>query len=54
MRVLRLPAIRLIFSVIDLCSEEQSNECNNRAVRNFLQGGKLRSLGSPEFSGIPV
>src|SRR5208282_695264 len=41
MRVLRLPAIRLIFSVIDLCSEEQSNECNSQAIRNSVQEWKL-------------
>ena len=41
MRVLRLPAIRLIFSVMDFSSEEQSNECNNHAIRNSLQKWKL-------------
>ena len=41
MRVLRLLAIRLIFSVMDLCSEEHSNECNNQAVRNSLHGRDL-------------
>jgi hypothetical protein len=38
---LRLPAIRLIFSVMALCSEEQPNECNNQAIRNSLQDWKL-------------
>jgi len=26
---------------MDLCSEEQSNECNNQAIRNPWQEGKL-------------
>jgi hypothetical protein len=26
---------------MDLCSEEQWNECNNQAIRNSLQGWKL-------------
>jgi hypothetical protein len=26
---------------MDLCSEEQSNECNNHAIRNSLQKWKL-------------
>ena len=42
MRVFRLPAIRVIFSVIDLCSEEQSGQCNNQAIRNYLQEWKLQ------------
>ena len=41
MRVPRLPAIRLIFSVMDLCSEELSIECNIQAIRKFLEEGKL-------------
>ena len=49
MRVLRLPAIRLIFSVMDLCSEEQSNECNNQAIRKFLEEGKLELRAVPNF-----
>src|SRR5260370_18565075 len=40
-RISRLPATRLIFSVMDLCSEEQSNQCNNQAIRNSLQEWKL-------------
>src|SRR5207245_3639081 len=49
MRVLRFPAIRLIFSVIDPCSEEQSNECNNQAIRNSLQEWKLELCAVPNF-----
>ncbi len=49
MRVLRFPAIRLIFSVMDPCSEEQSNECNNRAIRNSLQEWKLELCAVPNF-----
>ncbi len=49
MRVLRFPPIRLIFSVMDPCSEEQSNECNNRAIRNSLQKWKLELCAVPNF-----
>src|SRR5271167_388632 len=41
MRVSRLPTIRLIFSVMDSCSEEQPNECNNQTICNSLQGWRL-------------
>src|SRR5260221_7212830 len=41
MRVLRLPAIRLIFSVMALCPEEQPNKSNKQAIRNSLQEWKL-------------
>src|SRR5208282_1666854 len=41
MRVSRFPAIRLIFSVMDRCSEERSDECNHQAIRDSLQGWKL-------------
>src|SRR5260370_42274788 len=41
MGVLRLQAIRLIFSVMALCSEHQSEECNRQAIRNSLQEWKL-------------
>src|SRR5271155_4464180 len=42
MRVSRFLAIRLIFSVMDLCSEERSKECNHQAIRDSLQGWKLQ------------
>src|SRR5271168_2774874 len=41
MRVSRFRAIRLIFSVIDLCSEERLNQCKRQAIRNLLQRFKL-------------
>src|SRR6266446_2296658 len=40
-RLSRLSATCLIFSVMDPCSEEQSNKCNNQPIRNFLQEWKL-------------
>src|SRR5713226_9750953 len=48
-RISRLPATRLIFSVMALCSEEQSNECNNQPIRNSLQGWKLELLAVLKF-----
>src|SRR5260370_31196194 len=48
MRVLRLPAIRLIFSVMALCSEEQPNKCNKPAIHNSLHG---RDLEAPAMRG---
>src|SRR5271156_5532353 len=37
MRVSGFLAIRLIFSVMDPCPEERSNECNHQAIRDSLQ-----------------
>ena len=34
---------------MDLCSEERLNECNNKAIRNCLQEGKLEWQAVPEF-----
>jgi hypothetical protein len=34
---------------MDLGSEEQSNKCNNPAIRNSLQGWKLELRAVPKF-----
>src|SRR5271155_828987 len=49
MRVSRFPAIRLIFSVMEPCPEERSNECNQQAIRDSLQGWKLESYAVLNF-----
>lgn len=50
MRVLRLPALRLIFSVMALCSEEQSNKCNNQAICNLLGEKRFGGVSDGEVS----
>jgi hypothetical protein len=34
---------------MDLCSEEQSNECNNAAISNSLQGWELELCAVLDF-----
>ena len=52
MRVLRLPAIRLIFSVMNLRPEEHPTGCNNQATRNSLQEWKFELFAVLNFQEL--